>query len=77
MRQSVGSGMAAFRFSPLLLNGPPGIGKSIWGREINDFFRLQQHSRCQPLNLLLWNIGVESAMSSRSGSRRRQTNFYS
>ena len=31
MRQSVRSGMAGFRLPPLLLNGPPGIGKSVWG----------------------------------------------
>jgi len=32
MRRSVRIGDAGFRLSPLLLDGPPGIGKSMWGR---------------------------------------------
>ncbi|WP_180899133.1 AAA family ATPase [Martelella soudanensis] len=40
MRQSVGSGMAGFRLPPLLLNGPPGIGKSVWARKVSEVLRV-------------------------------------
>ncbi|QDY71422.1 hypothetical protein [Qingshengfaniella alkalisoli] len=29
------SGERGFRLPPVLLNGPPGIGKSMWAREVN------------------------------------------
>lgn len=34
MRRSVRRGEAGFRLPPMLLNGPPGIGKSVWSREL-------------------------------------------
>jgi hypothetical protein len=34
MRRSVREGWPGFRLPPLLLDGPPGIGKSVWAREL-------------------------------------------
>lgn len=34
MRRSVREGWAAFRLPPMLLDGPPGIGKSHWARKL-------------------------------------------
>ncbi|MDF3606668.1 AAA family ATPase [Paracoccus sp. DMF-8] len=36
MRRSVREGWPGFRMPPLLLDGPPGIGKSHWARRIGD-----------------------------------------
>ncbi|WP_411352973.1 AAA family ATPase (plasmid) [Leisingera aquaemixtae] len=35
MRRSVRNGDAGFRLPPVLLDGPPGIGKSIWARQLS------------------------------------------
>ncbi|AUQ67405.1 AAA family ATPase [Phaeobacter inhibens] len=35
MRRSVCNGDAGFRLPPVLLNGPPGIGKSMWARQLS------------------------------------------
>lgn len=40
MRLSVRSGMAGFRLPPLLLNGPPGIGKSVWARKVSEVLQV-------------------------------------
>ncbi|MDE4302049.1 AAA family ATPase [Phaeobacter gallaeciensis] len=35
MRRSVRNGDAGFRLPPVLLDGPPGIGKSMWARQLS------------------------------------------
>lgn len=39
MRRSAQRGEPGFRLPPLLLNGPPGIGKSVWARRVSDALR--------------------------------------
>lgn len=40
MRRCAQTGAAAFRLPPLLLVGPPGIGKSHWARALGDLLRV-------------------------------------
>lgn len=44
MRRSVREGTPGLRLPPLLLDGPPGIGKSVWARRLAD--RLQTPALC-------------------------------
>lgn len=37
MRRSVRDGTAGLRLPPILLDGPPGIGKSFWARRLGEF----------------------------------------
>ncbi|WP_339109989.1 AAA family ATPase [Thioclava sp. GXIMD4216] len=40
MRRSVRAGEPGFRLPPVLLDGPPGIGKSAWSRELSRHLRV-------------------------------------